>query len=34
MDVWEKFEIGEEFTELWQELGISAGTAFVFAVPL
>ena len=34
MDVWEKFEMSERVTDLWQELGISAGTAIVVLIAL
>lgn len=29
MDLWDKFGMSEGIAELWQELGISAGTAIV-----
>ncbi len=34
MDLWEKFGMSEELTSLWQELGISAGTAIVVLIAL
>lgn len=34
MDLWEKFGMSEGITELWQELGISAGTAVVVLIAL
>lgn len=34
MDLWEKFEMSEGIAELWQELGISAGTAIVVLAAL
>lgn len=34
MDLWEKFGMSEGIAELWQELGISAGTAIVVLVAL
>ena len=34
MDLWEKFGMNEGIAELWQELGISAGTAIVVLVAL
>lgn len=33
-DLWEKFGMSEGITGLWQELGISAGTAIVVLVAL
>ena len=29
MDLWEKFGMSEGLAEMWQELGISAGTAII-----
>lgn len=34
MDLWEKIGMSEGITELWKELGISAGTAIVVLVVL
>ncbi len=34
MDLWEKFGMSEEIAGLWQELGISAGTAIVVLIAL
>ncbi len=34
MDLWEKFGMSEGIAGLWQELGISAGTAVVVLVAL
>ena len=34
MDLWEKFGMSEGIAGLWQELGISAGTAIVVLVAL
>ena len=34
MDLWENFGISEGIGELWQELGISAGTAIVVLIAL
>ncbi len=34
MDLWEKFGMGEGLAELWQELGISAGTAIIVLAAL
>ena len=34
MDLWEKFGMSERIAELWQELGISAGTAIVVLAAL
>ncbi len=34
MDLWEKFGMSEGIAELWQELGISAGTAIVVLIAL
>jgi len=34
MDLWEKFGMSEGIAELWQELGISAGTAIVVLLAL
>ncbi|MEY8428222.1 DUF6019 family protein [Lachnospiraceae bacterium 46-15] len=34
MDLWEKFGMSEGIAELWQELGISAGTALVVLIAL
>ena len=34
MDLWEKFGMSEGIAELWQELGISAGTAIVVLAAL
>lgn len=34
MDLWEKFGMGERITDLWRELGISAGTAIVVLIAL
>ena len=34
MDLWEKFGMSEGIGELWQELGISAGTAMVVLAAL
>ena len=34
MDLWEKFGMSEGISELWQELGISAGTAIVVLAAL
>lgn len=34
MDLWEKFGMSEGIAELWQDLGISAGTAIVVLVAL
>ena len=34
MDLWEKFGMSEGIAKLWQELGISAGTAIVVLAAL
>ena len=34
MDLWETFGMSEEIAGLWQELGISAGTALVVLIAL
>lgn len=34
MDLWETFGIDEGISELWQELGVSAGTAIVVLTAL
>ena len=34
MDLWDKFGMSEGIAELWQELGISAGTAIVVLAAL
>lgn len=34
MDLWERFSMGEGLADLWQELGISAGTAIVVLIAL
>lgn len=34
MDLWEKFGMSGEVAKLWQELGVSAGTAIVVLVAL
>lgn len=34
MDLWEKLEMSEGIAELWQELGVSAGTAAVVLAAL
>ena len=34
MDLWETFGMSEGIAELWQELGISAGTAIVVLIAL
>lgn len=34
MDLWEKFGVREGLAEMWQELGISAGTAIVVLIAL
>ncbi|MCI9532262.1 MAG: hypothetical protein HFH38_11075 [Lachnospiraceae bacterium] len=34
MDLWENFGMGDRISELWRELGISAGTAIVILVAL
>lgn len=34
MDLWERFSMGEGLANLWQELGISAGTAIVVLITL
>jgi len=34
MDLWEKFGMSEGIAGLWQELGISAGTAIVVLIAL
>ncbi len=34
MDLWENFGMNEKMAGLWQELGISAGTAIVILVAL
>ena len=34
MDLWEKFGMSEGIAELWQELGISAGTTMVVLAAL
>ena len=34
MDLWENFGMGDRISELWRELGISAGTAIVVLVAL
>lgn len=34
MDLWEKFGVSEGIAGLWQELGISAGTAIVVLIAL
>ena len=34
MDLWEKFGMSEGIAELWQELGISAGTVIVVLAAL
>lgn len=34
MDLWKIFEINERITDIWQELGISAGTAIVVLIIL
>ena len=34
MDLWEKFGMSEGIAELWQELGISAGTTIVVLAAL
>lgn len=32
MDLWEKFGVREGLAEMWQELGISAGTAIIVLI--
>lgn len=34
MDLWEKFGMSEGLSEMWQELGISAGTAIIVLIAL
>lgn len=34
MDLWQEFEMGEKVTGMWQDLGISAGTAVVILIAL
>ena len=34
MDLWNEFGMDERITDLWQELGISAGTAIVILIAL
>lgn len=34
MDLWEKFGVREGLAEMWQELGISAGTAIIVLIVL
>lgn len=34
MDLWKIFEMDEHLTELWKELGMSAGTAIVVLIAL
>ena len=34
MDLWEKFGMREGLAEMWQELGISAGTAIIVLIAL
>ena len=34
MDLWEKFGVREGLAEMWQELGISAGTAIIVLIAL
>ncbi len=34
MDLWEKFGMSEGLAEMWQELGISAGTAIIVLIVL
>ena len=34
MDLWEKFGMSEGLAEMWQELGISAGTAIIVLIAL
>ena len=34
MDLWEKFGMSEGLAEMWQEMGISAGTAIIVLIAL
>ena len=34
MDLWEKFGMSEGLAEMWQELGISMGTAIIVLIAL
>ena len=34
MDLWKEFEISERITDIWRELGISAGTAIIVLIVL
>ncbi len=34
MDLWSRFEMNERITDMWQELGMSAGTAIVVLIAL
>lgn len=34
MDLWEKFGMSKGLAEMWQELGISAGTAIIVLIAL
>lgn len=34
MDLWDQLGMSEEIAEMWQELGISAGTAIVVLIAL
>ena len=34
MDLWEKFGMSEGLAEMWQELGISTGTAIIVLIAL
>ena len=34
MDLWEKFGMSEGLAEMWQELGISAGTEIIVLIAL
>lgn len=34
MDLWKEFEMNERITDMWQELGMSAGTAIVVLIAL
>ena len=34
MDLWKEFEMSERITDMWQELGMSAGTAIIVLIAL
>lgn len=34
MDLWAEFEMSERLSDMWQELGISAGTAIIVLIAL